>query len=102
VTTPREQLIDAIAEKSETWFGNGIDTSDELDRDSIGRMALHALSDLGAIVLMPISPADLEYTEPGQATCFVEAQIFTVHDGYVLDGGSHYMASDTVYIDAQA
>jgi hypothetical protein len=103
MTTPRELLIETVREKmiavprSTPYF----DGRSERKVTDLAQAALQALSDLGAVVLMPVSPADLDYGERGQADCFVDVLMLRIHDEYVLDGGStHYMASDTVYVNA--
>jgi hypothetical protein len=75
VTTPRKQLIEAISnacrENVKLRFGeNAIKVMESGGRlglsggeaDEIGRCALQALSDLGAVVLMPVKAKELAPT----------------------------------------
>jgi hypothetical protein len=64
--TPREQLIEAIADKLATIRVDG--TPDEngilrIDADSLAEGVLQSLSDLGAVVLMPVSSSDVHNGE---------------------------------------
>ena len=60
MTTPRKQLIEAIAEgmitvpRPEPYF----DGSNERRVTDLAEAALQALSDLGAVVLMPVMALD--------------------------------------------
>jgi hypothetical protein len=69
VTTPREQLIEAIADKLASIRLDGrFDENGVLriDADALAEGALEALSDLGALAIMPV-------TDPARAR-FVDGQ----------------------------
>jgi hypothetical protein len=106
--TPREQLIEAIAHKYCERDGKAprmISRSALLDRyGSYADFVVHALSDLGAVILLPLKAKELK---EGQE--FVESQLndFVGMGKRDDDGGffcwntdKHYAGDDTVYIHA--